>query len=473
MARLLIIFPLLFSLLYIGMELSFNLTLIDFLNSKNTEISDFENLETFGRVLSSIGLAIALLGIFFRKVIKSKGIFCMAAVTVAVAIYMLQTAIFEKIVENLPPEQKVTAYSMGVYRNLNLNDQVDLKIFNGQDPSYDSVVNSMFAALLSNETLSESVKASVTQFFKAENTIDQASLIDAYQQIHKNLPNLDAYWGVYAIESKKYENFPNIGKQIYRQRFVNTLGIEPSLSRMEFNAEMNKRFTNKAEIDSIVIVPAFENFNIPALTLGQIPSGLGEQAWVAYVNQHIDSAIAKTELSTVNVEGLPHSKNIINSVVITPIAVALSLIALISNICLLIGRKSKVHAGVVLGIAVTVGLTWGYNPYGMHPALNHLAGLQTQFVKVLAPYQAMLHDMFIDDSHGETHNVVRIDKPTIPDMSDSKAELDKKFSEMSSGSMDSQTQSLDDASKSIAVDHERLKDKGYFGMSNTVNPYAK
>ena len=52
------IFGFIFSLVYIFLEITFNLGLIDFINSKNTEISTFNKLETLGRVLSSIGFSL-------------------------------------------------------------------------------------------------------------------------------------------------------------------------------------------------------------------------------------------------------------------------------------------------------------------------------------------------------------------------------------------------------------------------------
>ena len=50
------IFLISFSIIYILAELSFNLGLIDFLSSKNTEMDTFHTLETFGRILSSLGI---------------------------------------------------------------------------------------------------------------------------------------------------------------------------------------------------------------------------------------------------------------------------------------------------------------------------------------------------------------------------------------------------------------------------------
>ena len=51
----------LFTLFYVICEVIYNLGLVEFLTSKNTEIGVFEHLETFGKTLSSIGLSLVII----------------------------------------------------------------------------------------------------------------------------------------------------------------------------------------------------------------------------------------------------------------------------------------------------------------------------------------------------------------------------------------------------------------------------
>lgn len=153
------IFGFIFSLVYIFLEITFNLGLIDFINSKNTEISTFNKLETLGRVLSSIGFSLFITKLLLSALNKiNKYAASIFFVLFASAFYIGETIIFNKIVDNLTPQQKFYSYTFGVYRNLSLNGQVEQKILKGDEPTYDKVINSMLGILASKDNIADSVQ---------------------------------------------------------------------------------------------------------------------------------------------------------------------------------------------------------------------------------------------------------------------------------------------------------------------------
>ncbi|WZB61844.1 hypothetical protein WJ970_33730 [Achromobacter xylosoxidans] len=109
------------TLVYIVCELIYNLGLVDFLSSKNTEITVFNRLEFFGKSLSSIGISL-----FLIKVLPTKRIIHrLAAFTALVPIvFIVESAAFDHLIDSLAPEKKAQAYALGVYRNAALNGHI-------------------------------------------------------------------------------------------------------------------------------------------------------------------------------------------------------------------------------------------------------------------------------------------------------------------------------------------------------------
>lgn len=469
-----------FSIIYIIAELTFNLGLIDFLSSKNTEMDTFHTLEMFGRALSSLGIALFLskIVLLFKKADKiwSYGVFALSLVIV----FAGQTFIFNKILDNMTQEQKLNAYAFGVYRNLNLNEQTSLKVLNGEDKTYDEVVNSMFGLFTTVPQVETNIVNSVKGFFKAENTMDINTLGKIYDEINFTLPNIDEYWKLYYIESRRYENYRGLFQKQYRQNFEKSVGMPPSLSKVEFEKRLKGASSSIQEFNKVVLIPANTEFKMPALHLGDIPEGLNKQQWISFVTKHIDTAIEKSSFSAKNVDGLPHSRNIISSVVITPIAVVLSLVALFMNIVLFVARWSKIGAGIVF--AAILGLTFtsgSYNPYKFNPNINYFIGLETKVVNVFGFYKNIIHSLFVNDNNPNPYKIIKIEKPKLPDMGNLKKELDSKFKELRStgntadGQNSQAMQTFNNINQQIKVDDQRMTDPNYYGEIRKANPYVQ
>lgn len=473
------LFSIVFALLYIFSELTFNLGLVDFLNSPNTEMDTFHTLELFGRFLSSIGMGgfiTSIICILLKKVNISFITSTVLFVVISILSYGAQTVVFNKILDGMSPEQKLSAYAFGVYRNLNLNNQVSLKVLNGENKNYDFVMNSMLGVFTTVPKIEGDITQTVKKFFHAENNVDQATLGKIYDELNVSLPNLDDYWGIYVIESRKYQNYNGVYKKNYHKKFIEAIGMEPGLSRAQFEQNLKSQIPSIQKAKDIAIVPANEGINLKELRIRDIPEGLNKNEWISFVNKHIDNAIESVKFTEKNIDRLPYAENIISSVVITPIAILLSMLALLLNIVVFIARFTKIGALVIMGGLIFLATSWNHNPYNINPNLNKLIGLETNLFSVMTPYTKIIHAIAIDDNNPNQYQIIRIEKPKMPDMSKLKEELDSKFKNLSSVDSGEKTEgmaTMDKLQKEIKVDKERLDDKNYYGELRKENPYVK
>lgn len=463
-----------FSLVYIFLEITFNLGLVDFVNSRNTEINVFQGLETLGRALSSIGFALFIVKLFLKPLKKLYSLLPYIVFVVSVCVfYLSETVIFDKIIDNMSNQQKFDSYSLGVYRNLVLNGQLESTLFNHENNHYDEVVNSMIVLINKNE-VKEKINKDIQNFFKINYQVDAQSLGSIYDKIASvksaGSENMHDFYKLYYIESKRYENYHGLFKNKYKENFVKTIGIEPSLSEEEFNSAFKERQAQKQTInwDNIVIIPENKQIKMNSLTLGEIPKNLNKTQWIDFINQHINTAIDKLKFNADNINNLPHVKNIISSVIITPIAIILSLLSIILNISLLF--KGKIKVMILLSFAA-IGGFYTYNPYDIHSVLNKLVGLESRMVASLNPYRVFIHKAFVNDTNPNTFNIVKIEKPEMPDMKEENDKAQKAFNDLieKNNATESQVKKNDET----YVDDKKMQQDNYYGELNKKNPYAK
>lgn len=474
-------FGLIFSLIYIFLEITFNLGLIDFINSKNTEISVFNQLEMLGRLLSSIGFSLFLVKLINNFSKLSKNISIILFVVVSAIFYFGETIVFNKIVDNLSPEQKFNAYSFGVYRNLSLNSQIDSSLLNNEDKEYGLVINSMLGILSNKPEIKDAVQGNIKSFFTIEMNIDPKSLGEIYDKINLVQNNYsdkyEDYWKRYVIESRRYENYNGFYKNKYKENFIKTIGIEPSLDKVTFIKALKNKSESKnlSYINNIEIIPENSKINMSSLKIGDIPKDLNKEQWVLFVENHVQNAINKTKFAPQNVDNLPHARNIISSVVITPIAIILSLLSIILNITLLLGRFNKIIGMVYFGIVLLTAIMWNYNPYSLNLLMNKTIGVETRMVKLLTSYKKVIHNTFVNDKNPNVFDIVRIEKPKIPTAEENTDELNKKFKSLESENDKSEKESNSEVKKQnneLYIDNKKLNNSGYYGEVNKKNPYA-
>lgn len=467
-------FAFIFSIIYIFLEITFNIGLIDFINSKNTEIDVFQNLERLGRILASLGFAlftIKLLKSMFKKM--NNVIVTLGFILLAIGFYNIQTMAFNRILDNMNAEQKLLAYNIGVHRTLSLNGQINLSLLNKEDPVYDSIVNSMIF-LLNNDKNQTLIQKSNEDFFNIHYEIDKkmfGNIYDKLESVNSN-EKFHEYYKVYKIESKRYENSNDLFKDKYKENFIKTIGLEPSLSESEFVKQLKEQQLKKSGVDlkNIVIIPENKTIGLKALKLGDIPSDLTKDQWINFVNNHIEKALESVKLNMENVKDLPYSHNIISSVVITPIAIVLSLASIILNIGLLIGKRYPLLTGFWFAIVMTNFILFSYNPYNLNLVINKTIGVEKTLLSLTKPYKDFIHKMFVNDNNVPTFKVIRIEKPKMPKVEDRNQEINTLFEKLKNSNNQIDNSKINE---NMYVDDNKINEKNYYGELNKKNPYAK
>lgn len=467
-------FAFIFSIIYIFLEITFNIGLIDFINSKNTEIDVFQNLERLGRILASLGFAlftIKLLKSMFKKM--NNVIVTLGFILLAIGFYNIQTIVFNRILDNMNSEQKLLAYNIGVHRTLSLNGQINLSLLNKEDPVYDSIVNSMIF-LLNNDKNQTLIQKSNEDFFNIHYEIDKkmfGNIYDKLESVNSN-EKFHEYYKIYKIESKRYENSNDLFKNKYKENFIKTIGLEPSLSESEFVKQLKEQQLKKSGIDlkNIVIIPENKTIGLKALKLGDIPSDLTKDQWINFVNNHIEKALESVKLNMENVKDLPYSHNIISSVVITPIAIVLSLASIILNIGLLIGKRYPLLTGFWFAIVMTNFILFSYNPYNLNPVINKTIGVEKTLLSLMKPYKDFIHKTFVNDNNVPTFKVIRIEKPKMPKVEDKNQEINTLFEKLKNSNNQIDNSKINE---NMYVDDNKINEKNYYGELNKKNPYAK
>lgn len=464
----------LFTLLYIFLEISFNIGLVDFVNSKNTEIDRFEQLETLGRILSSLGLSIFLINIFkSRKIFINLGLL----IVFSFSLYFTQNYVFNKIIDNMSDESKLQAYSLGVYRNLYINGEIkeeESRIFSDDSNIYNEVVNSMIGVVLLNPELNKNVKNYVSDFFEISLNIPKEDLNDIYEKVNsfQNNSQSEELWKFYTIENKRFNNYNGFFKKEYEKRFIETLGISPNLSKSDFMLYIQSQQKDVYKIENIAIVPENEEIGLKALLLKDIPNYLNKEEWVSYVQSYIEKGIEGIKLSPENINNLPHSRAVISSVVIVPIAIVLSLLSIILNLCLLFGL---IHRFIVFTIVLIVGglsvfHLFAMNYYNLPVWANSIVHLEKYNIIIFEKYRNIIHDKFINDENPNINNIIKIEKPTMPDIQSNYAQLQIKFEEFNKSTAEFEADN-NKHRNDLKIENEKLNEKGYYGEVDKTNPY--
>lgn len=464
----------LFTVIYVFLECTFNIGLVDATNSPNTEIETFNHLETLGRVLSSLGFAIFIVNIFkVRRFVYS----LILLVIFSGSFYGLQNYTFNKILDNMSRSAKVQAYSLGVYRNLAINSEISTpdSIYNEDNKYYNDILNSTFGIILFNPDLNDKVSQYTTDFFEVNLSIPNEELESIFDKISalKNNEYSEELWKQYVIENKRFNNYHGFFKEAYERKFEETLGLKPNLTKEDFLSAIQNKQGDMDKIDEVVIVPANQKLGIEPLYLKDIPSYIKEKnEWVNYVQKHVEKQVGKLKLSEENIDNLPHSRDIISSVVIVPIAVILSLVSIILNTCILVSVFHRVIGYMIGIVAIIIVLVHSFmmNYYSLPFWANGAIHLEKYSAIALNPYRSFLHAIFINDEEPNRDNIIKIEKPEVPNFDLNYSELINKFEDFNRKTSEFEGQQ---SRKDLNINEEKLEDQGYYGEVNKENPYLK
>ncbi|WP_175888114.1 hypothetical protein [Burkholderia contaminans] len=458
----------LFTFFYVICEIIYNLGLVEFLTSKNTEIGVFEHLETFGKTLSSIGLSLVLI-----HLIKNPKAKIVAFALLVPMFFNAEDIGFDKFVEGLSPEVKVAGYYSGVYRNAVINGSIQDDRFKELTP-YNRVMLSNVMALAAD-------KASIQD--KVAALLYQAPDSTAIDELYNNYSNLtsaiEPYYATYAIESKRWDGYSGKAKELIDQEFMKrTGGLPQGLNKEQFLQAVAVKSPSFKSFQDSTIIPGDSKLGITELKGKDIPLGMGKDQFKSFVQAKFADILQKSKISEENIEKLPHAYDLISSVFIPPLAIFLSLMSIILNTGILlseIGAKApgaiRTPAKIATGLvpAVLAGLvfsTYTHNPYKVSEPLNRASGVEASLYGALSPVAGLIHKTAINDNHPDEAQIIRIKKPEPINFKD----LEEKMNALKSTS----NQDLPKIDERITADSNKLEnDKSYYGEIKTnINPYT-
>lgn len=441
------------TVLYLLCEVIYNIGLVEFLSSKNTEISVYNQLEDFGKFLSSVGLTLLLTKLFPSS--KQKVV---AATILVPFLFVAQTMGFNYLVDNLSKESKVSAYYLGVYRNTVLNGTIENRELKVLTP-YNRVVLANIGIYGSDGDIRKSVDGLL---FSGASANEISGLYENYKNLSESI---GPYYAVYALESKKVEGYKGkVAEEVERRFKLRSKGIAPGLSKAGFFKALGGQSASVAKFNNTVFIPANSSLGIKGLKGADLPLGLDREGFSKFFSDQVSEVINKSKITGNNIDALPHSRELISSVVIPPIAIFLSLASIVLNLCVVLMAVRK-ELAVLPILAVCLGAYMATsNPYGLNGLSNRAISVEGYFYTGLSGLAKGIHAMFINDKNPNNMDIIVIKKPEIINFGDLQAQM----SEMKAG------EDMPAVDTHIKVDEEKLeKNANYFGELKTKsNPYA-
>ena len=440
--------------LYLILEIIYNLGLVEFLTSKNTEISAYNMLESFGKFLSSVGLTLLLI-----KGIQDNKKKLAASCALIPCLFVLETVVFNSIVDNLPRATKVNAYYAGVYRNGVLNGTIEDKALSGLTP-YNRVV----LAIIGSYAAGPHVRSKVDQLISGPSNIPDVDGL--YQDYAKFSDSLNPLYDVYALESKKVAEFKGmLGEEALHRFERRSHGIAPGLTRTQFFQALGRQSPSVARFNQTVFIKANEKLGTPGLKGADLPLGMDRKAFEAFFSDHLALAVSKSKIGVATVENLPYAHELVASVVIPPIALVLSFVSIVLNASSLLFAVRKWLVILPGAVAVVFACTAGANVFQFSEPLHRAVGLEAGLYAVLSPVANGIHAVFINDTAPNVAEVIVVKRPEPIDFSDLSAKLQEMKTEDLPG--------VPTVDPRVRVDEARLKrEEAYYGELQTgSNPY--
>jgi hypothetical protein len=474
-------------------EAGYNTTLVEFVSSANTSADAFSHLESFGKALGAAGLSMALTRVLFQRWRAVAAFAVMAPLA-----YLAIDRSFDSYVEGLPHAAKLEGYYLGAYRSMTLSGQLtDPVLSSGDDIERRMRLLNLPLLVQGGVDAKGKVAAYVfsdgdTQSFDKE----VAGLWDVYASVSRRIDPLYSY---YAIESKKILEHKAFQDKYIAAFTARTGGIPPGLDKGQFNARVEQQYPALGIYRATVAIPAQPSIGMAALRMGDIPAGLDQPGFSAFINDDLAKAQKARRDRADDVEELPHSKALIASTFIPPLSMSLSLLsfavngaALLAGLILLplAGRSGRaanwtskaVRAGftavaIALLVSRPAALTGAPAAWQARAAESSALGwiwskaidAESSFLSAFSPALPRIHAAFIDDSHPEQVNRLRIAKAQPLDLAD----LDRKLDEFKAES--DKPIDAPQVDPSFHADEKRLNDRDYYGESRPVggNPYVK
>lgn len=441
--------------LYLLLEIFYNLGLVEFLTSKNTEISAYNMLESFGKFLSSVGLTLLII-----KLVQDNKKKLIASVALIPCFFVVETVVFDCIVDNLPQEMKVNAYYAGVYRNGVLNGTIEDKALSTLTP-YNRVV----LANIASYAAGTSKRSAVDRLVSTPTSLQDVDGL--YENYAKLSDTLNPLYDVYALESKKVAEFKGMLGEEATHRFQRrSHGIAPGLTRAEFFNALGRQSPSVARFNRTVFIKPNEKLGIQGLSGADLPLGMDKTAFAAFFSDRVASAVSKSRISTATVDSLPYARELVASVVIPPIALVLSFVSIVLNSAALLYGVRKWLVVLPGAGVIVIACSAGANTFQLSEPLHRAVTLEASFYQALSPVANAIHAVFINDEAPNVAEVIVVKRPEPIDFSD----LSKQLQDMKTEELPG----VPTIDPRVRVDEARLKrEDAYYGELQTgSNPYT-
>lgn len=480
--------------IYCLAELAYNLSLIEFVAAADTSVEEFERLETFGKWLAAIGLALFV----SRQFPRWKGALAFAAL--APAAYMGISWGFDAAIRALPAQTQTQGYYLGAYRNLVVNGHIEDRVFlpegSAADPEAKLALANMPLAAFGSADIPGIVSEWV--YGGEERSAAMANGLDGlWEAMRLQQSKIEPYWATYALESKKVADKSGALRDLAEKMFLRYAGMPPGLPKEEFLARAVAASPGLAAAREAYVIPANPSVGYPGLQAKSIPAFADREAFDAFILERVAEAEDAGKKAAGNVLGSPEAFRAVSSAFVPPMSMALSLLSLALNAALLVagaivlaarpfgaGRKFALGVSIVSLAAVfamILSAPPAFRDGGMAELRQKAASesawgfawakamdAEAAVLRVAHPAMPALREAFLAPPQGVQTQRIEIRKAPAVDNLD---ELEKTLGRM----RDASPLDLPQADPSVRVDEGRLQERGYYGEIRTEgeNPYLR
>ena len=217
--------------------------------------------------------------------------------------------------------------------------------------------------------------------------------------------------------------------------------------------------------DAVFIKPN-EKLGIQGLKGADLPLGMDKTAFRAFIKDQVALAASKSKISVATVDNLPYTRELVASVVIPPIALALSFVSIVLNASAMLYAFRKWLVVLPGAVVVVFACTAGANPHGFVQTIHRAVSLEAGLYGALSPVANVIHVAFINDESPNVAEVIVVKRPEPMDFSD----LSKQLQDMKTEELPG----VPSVDPRVRVDEARLKrEDAYYGELQTgSNPYV-
>lgn len=319
---------------YLFVEWIYNQHLLDILLLDHISNNSFNNTEIFGKLIASFGINLFLIKIFnYTKTKFFIGI---------VISYILLTFLFNYAINSFSDDFRYSSYYSMLHRQDVLKnkdkDQL-LSLKSNKDIWYEkSLLMSYFVFTLKEDNWKEYEKSAkdpvITQVKKLNH--DMAKNWQQYHDVSLLKKKLDNGYAGYQKLMVKYSayRYGSYKKKAYQAFMKATGGIKPDLTQEQFLNEVGAgktylNFLNK------VFYEGSEQYEIKAITGKDIPLDMNKTQFNEYMKDLIEKNSKQIAPDLQNIRKNVLSETPVAVLIIPPISIALSLMSIILNVCLL------------------------------------------------------------------------------------------------------------------------------------------